>query len=861
MAMRTYISVILPLKLEWEPCYALQAKTEGMPHRETAGDRVAAEDIATVGDRVTVGDKVQVGEKKVQVGEEKVHVHGEKVQVGDRVKVVFAGKGYTGVVSGVGIEPETELHKIKEIVSVERGLERIREEEIELWRRVAEYYMCSVGEVYKAAYPARKIYLEEARAAAIQKTQERHERMLTAMREKLAKLKSKLEEKQTALEKAKPGTKKREQIKGMVERLTDEIRIAESALVNADPTFSHGTAEQTEQNESTVHNASTAQDELDIVLTPAQEEAYRQTSDSLKAGKPVMLHGVTGSGKTEIYIRLAADALQKGKSVLYLVPEIALSKQLTDRLQEHFGERLLTYHSGETEARRRAIAEAIRQVNKGSHGTEGKDSQDTSNKYNLGTTNMGVQGTEGKVSQGTEGKVSQGSEGKSGYIVLGTRSSLFLPHNNLGLIIVDEEHDSSYKQDSPAPRYNGRDTALMLSVIHRCGIVLGSATPSLEEMYNCECGRHTLVTLSERYHGDSETEIEIIDTKAERRKRGMEGNFSRKLIEHIRKTLAEGGQVMILRSRRAWASAMQCEECGEIQKCPHCNVSLSLHKTGDTGFYSCHHCGHREEYRTTCSKCNGTIKPLGSGTQKIEEEAAALFPDARIARLDSDTAQNRNYETKVIKEFAQGDIDILIGTQILTKGFDFSNLRLTAVIAADTMLGIQDFRADEKAMQLLEQFKGRCGRRGSKGLFIIQTSQPEHPIYQRIAEGETKMFNDSLLAERKTFGFPPYSRIVEITIRDKSQKRADLMISRLAATLRQIFKSPSGQGLLAASPVTGPYSPVVDKVNEEHIRCIRVSMRKDRTLAANKAVLYETISKFEKDQKYSGYITLNVDPS
>ena len=846
MAMRTYISVILPLKLEWEPCYALQAETEGMPHRETAGDRVAAEDIATVGDRVTVGDKAQVGEEKAQV-------HGEKVQVGDRVKVVFAGKGYTGVVSCVGIEPETELHKIKEIVSVERGLERIREEEIELWRRVAEYYMCSVGEVYKAAYPARKIHLEETRAAAIQKTQERHERMLTAMREKLAKLKSKLEEKQTALEKAKPGTKKREQIKGMVERLTDEIRIAESALVNADPTFSHGTAEQTEQNESTVHNASTAQDELDIVLTPAQEEAYRQTSDSLKAGKPVMLHGVTGSGKTEIYIRLAADALQKGKSVLYLVPEIALSKQLTDRLQEHFGERLLTYHSGETEARRRAIAEAIRQVNKGSHGTEGKGSQDTSNKYNLETTNMGI--------QGTEGKVSQGSEGKSGYIVLGTRSSLFLPHNNLGLIIVDEEHDSSYKQDSPAPRYNGRDTALMLSVIHRCGIVLGSATPSLEEMYNCECGRHTLVTLSERYHGDSETEIEIIDTKAERRKRGMEGNFSRKLIEHIRKTLAEGGQVMILRSRRAWASAMQCEECGEIQKCPHCNVSLSLHKTGDTGFYSCHHCGHREEYRTTCSKCNGTIKPLGSGTQKIEEEAAALFPDARIARLDSDTAQNRNYETKVIKEFAQGDIDILIGTQILTKGFDFSNLRLTAVIAADTMLGIQDFRADEKAMQLLEQFKGRCGRRGSKGMFIIQTSQPEHPIYQRIAEGETKIFNDSLLAERKTFGFPPYSRIVEITIRDKSQKRADLMVSRLAATLRQIFKSPSGQGLLAASPVTGPYSPVVDKVNEEHIRCIRVSMRKDRTLAANKAVLYETISKFEKDQKYSGYITLNVDPS
>ena len=776
--MLTYISVILPLKLEWEPCYALP--------------------------------------ESIQTSQERIH----GVQVGDRVKVTFAGKAYTGVVSATGIEPQTEMSKIKEIVSVERDLERIREEEITLWRRVAEYYMCSVGEVYKAAYPARKIHLEETRAAAIQKTQERHERMLNAMREKIAKLKAKLEEKENALASAKPGTKKKEQIEGMVERLTKQVSIAQEALASAEAT-GQASAGQAGPAGLTGTAGSLAQSEPDITLTPAQEKAYTQTTESLKANKPVMLHGVTGSGKTEIYIRLAADALRKGKNVLYLVPEIALSKQLTDRISEHFGERLLTYHSGETEARRRAIAEKIRADRTGG----------------------------------------QNTEGNAGYIVLGTRSSIFLPHNNLGLIIVDEEHDSSYKQDSPAPRYNGRDTALILSVIHNCGIVLGSATPSLEEMYNCECGRHTLVTLSERYHGDSETEIEIIDTKAERKKRGMAGSFSRKLIEHIRKTLSEGGQVMILRSRRAWASAMQCEECGEIQKCPHCNVSLSLHKSGDTGFYACHHCGHREEYRETCRKCNGALKPLGSGTQKIEEEAAALFPDARIARLDSDTAQNRNYETKVIKEFAEGDIDILVGTQILTKGFDFSNLRLTAVIAADTMLGIQDFRADEKAMQLLEQFKGRCGRRGSKGLFIIQTSQPEHPIYQRIAEGETKTFNDSLLVERKMFGFPPYSRIVEITIRDKSQKRADLMVSRLAATLKQVFKAPAGQGLLAASPITGPYSPVVDKVNEEYIRCIRVSMRKDRTLASNKAVLNETVSKFEKDQKYSGYITFNVDPA
>ena len=922
MATRTYISVILPLKLEWEPCYAL-------PEGAATPDWEGMADTDREGVTVTDREKIATPDRE-----------GVTVTVGDRVKVLFAGKTYCGVVTAVGIEPQTDLSKIKEIITVETWLERIREEEIALWRRVAEYYMCSVGEVYKAAYPQRKINLEEARAAALHKAQERHERMLEAMRTKVAKLKTKLEEKEKALESARSGTKKRAQLEGMVERLTNEVRMAVAALAHADRSSGNPTDIPTGTTTDITNGAPTgattgtptgattgvptgtttgatngagngatngiptgvptgtttgtptditngtptgvptgiptgtttgaandnpadggSQSELSITLTQAQEVAYRKTKESLQAKKPVMLHGVTGSGKTEIYIRLADDALRSGKNVLYLVPEIALSKQLTDRVGEHFGERLLTYHSGETEARKRAVAEIIR-----TQSTAGATSQHTAGATSQHTAGASSQHTAEATSQHTEGATSHHTERATsshhtGYIVLGTRSSLFLPHNNLGLIIVDEEHDSSYKQDSPAPRYNGRDTALMLSVIHNCGIVLGSATPSLEEMYNCECGRHTLVTLNERYHGDSDTQIEIIDTKAERKKRGMEGSFSRKLIEHIRKTISEGGQVMILRSRRAWASAIQCEECGEIQKCPHCNVSLSLHKTADSGFLACHYCGHKEPYRTTCSKCNGAVKALGSGTQKIEEEAATLFPEARIARLDSDTAQNRSYETKIIKEFAEGSIDILIGTQMLTKGFDFSNLRLTAVIAADTMLGIQDFRADEKAMQLLEQFKGRCGRRGSKGMFVIQTSQPEHPIYQRIAEGAAQTFSDSLLAERKAFGFPPYSRIIEITIRDRSQGRAELMASRLAAALRQTFKAPSAQGMLAASPVTGPYSPVVDKVQEEHIRCIRVSMRKDRTLAANKAALNETVSKFEKDQKYSGHITLNVDPA
>ncbi len=674
MTQARYISVILPLKLEWIPSYGLP---EGV----------------------------------------------ETPEVGDRVKVVFANRQYIGVVSATDINPDADPSKIKEILSVEHGLEKIGPQEIELWKAIADYYLCSIGEVYKAAYPSGKVNMEEARAISKRKKKEVHEK------------------------------------------------------------------------EASIH---------EIALSEPQAKAYTDVKRHFKSGKPVMLNGVTGSGKTEIYMKLADDALSEGKNVLYLVPEIALSRQLEDRLKEHFGERLLTFHSGKTAAQKRNTAEAIRK--------------------------------------------------NGNYIVLGTRSSIFLPHHNLGLIIIDEEHDNSYKQDSPAPRYNGRDTALMLSRIQNCGIILGSATPSLEEMYNCKAGRHALVELKEKFHGTESSDIEIIDTKAERRKNGMVGNFSRKLIDHINKTLERGEQVMILRSRRAWAAVLQCESCGEIAKCPHCNVSLSHHRDGRM---ICHYCGHTEQYTGSCHKCAGSLISLGAGTQRIEEEAESLFPDARIARLDSDTAQNKTYETKTIREFAKGNIDILIGTQIVTKGFDFKNLTTVAVIAADALLGIQDFRADEKAIQLLEQFRGRCGRRDSKGLFVIQTSQPEHPVYQGLANNEASSLNMNLLHERKEFNFPPYSRIVEITVKDIYEDRAERMAFRLAAELRSRFAA----GGILNSPVTGPYAPAVDKVADNFIRTIRVSLKKDRNLAAGKADIRNIVLNFEKSNKYDGHIIINVDPS
>ncbi len=742
MAQTYYISVILPLKLEWEPCYALPPETTA--------------------------------------------------EVGDRVKVMFANRQYIGTVSATGILPDTDPSRIREILSVEHELESINPYEIELWRAIADYYMCSIGEVYKAAYPYGKISMEEARAAAKSKVQQRREKFADGIRLKIERLEVRLEKKRIQAEKARKESA-REAYLEEVEKISAEIAAASAAL---EAFTSKGAA---------VGDSHVLPD-IRILLSEAQEEVYKGIQEGFSAGKPVLLNGVTGSGKTEIYIRLAHEAMMKNRNVLYLVPEIALSRQLEDRLYAYFGERLLIFHSGETAAGRRKTAESVRSMD-------------------------------------------------GPYIVLGTRSSVFLPHHDLGLVIVDEEHDNSYKQDSPAPRYNGRDTALMLSRIHGCDIILGSATPSLEEIYNCQAGRHASVELKERYHKAENSDIEIIDTKAERRKNGMVGNFSRKLISMISRTLERGEQAIILRSRRAWAPALQCDSCGEIVKCPHCNVSLSYHKDGHM---VCHYCGYSGTYSGTCAKCGGGLRSLGAGTQKIEEEAAALFPNARIARLDSDTAQSKAYETKTIRDFSRGDIDILVGTQIVTKGFDFSGLTLVAVIAADALLGIQDFRADEKALQLLEQFRGRCGRRGGKGLFAIQTSQPEHPVYQRILHNEASSMNMELLHERKEFNFPPYSRIVEITIKDTNEERADRMATMLGAELRGRFDT--GAGFLG-SPVTGPYAPVVDRIADNHIRAIRISLKKDRNLAASKNAIKAIVQKFEKARRYDGHIIINVDPS
>ena len=649
--------MILPLKLDWEPCY----------WTDDAG-----------------------------------------LTAGMRVSVLFAGRRYVGVVSAVDVAPETEISRIRQSGERVARLPDVSEREIAFWRCVAEYYLCSVGEVYKAAYPTFKIEQEETGA----RNRERLEARLAAYQEKMARARKE---------------ETRVRYKAVIDRIEQELHPERSAMTAAEAPS----------------------------LTPAQQTVYQAIKKAFP--KTTLLEGVTGSGKTEVYLKLARETL----------------------------------HSAVSPVRKREIAAILR---------KGRPA-----------------------------------------IVLGTRSALFLPHHDLGLIVVDEEHDTSYKQDAPAPRYNGRDTAIMLAGIHGAQVVLGSATPSLESLYNAENGRFAHVVLKERFYHGEQPEVRVIDTVAERKKRGMVGHLSRKLLFEIDRVLKEGGQAVVLRARRSYAPSLQCEECGTIVKCPHCNVPLSYHLDGRM---VCHHCGYTAPYTGVCAHCGGALQQLGAGTQRIEEELAAVFPDARVARLDSDTPDAD--ESRIIHAFAAGGIDILVGTQIVTKGFDFSGLSLVAVIQADSLLGQQDFRADERAWQLLEQFRGRSGRRGKQGLLLIQTREPDHPVLSRLQDGGDA---PTLLAERRLFFYPPYSRLVKVIVRDANEKRLEALSRALAGELATV-----------APNVTGPYAPVVDRLAGESIRHIRLLLPRDRALTATKKRIAALLAGFEKDRKYPGHIVIDVDP-
>ncbi|MGN1211544.1 MAG: primosomal protein N' [Candidatus Cryptobacteroides sp.] len=759
-----YIKVILPLKLEWEPFYYIPA-SEPAPF------------------------------------------------IGQRVRVNLGAKEYVGVISEVGVTPDIVPSQIRKVNSVETGMDEVSVGEIALWRKIAEYYLCTVGEVYKAAYPSGKTASEETVARSNERKELREKQKASKAAEALSRKKEKLEERIAARE-AETAKAVRKEKK---ERLAAEINALREQLAALDAGKStdecQTTITTTEAVGKTFQLPSLSPLQLPS-LSPLQQEVADKILEAFADSKTVLLEGVTGSGKTEIYMTLAARTLEEGRNVLYLVPEIAMSRQLEERLKRVFGEALMVFHSAETTARKRDIAHRLR-----ASGTDaGPDSQTC--------------------------------------IVLGTRSSLFLPHRNLGLVIVDEEHDQSYKQDSPAPRYNGRDTAIMLGAIHNgCNVLLGSATPSLESLYNCMTGRYVKVCLNEKYHGNAQVKTEIIDTSAERKKHGMKGSFSFRLINRINSVLEEGGQVLVLRARRAYSPVVQCIGCGYIPRCPRCNVSLSYHK--DHGRLICHHCGYSGSFGGLCPKCGAAMQFIGAGTQRIEEELKELFPKARILRMDSDTLTGSMGGKEHIKDFQSGRADIIVGTQMIAKGFDFDNLMLVAALQADALTGIQDFRADEKALQLLEQFKGRCGRRGKEGLFVIQTSIPGHPIYSMLSDNGQSAghYEQLMLEERKEFRYPPFTRLINISVKDSYQERAE----RNAKVLSSFLKEKMTMDTVAE--ITDAFSPPVGKKGNMYEMTIRISLRKDKGLSEAKHLLVKLLNEFEISRDCRGRISIDVDPA
>ena len=737
-----YVQVMLPLKLDWAPYYRC---SEGL-----------------------------------------------EVHRGSRVRVSFAGRKYTGVALGEPVEERPE--GIKNILPVEalEPVRDVREQELDFWAFLADYYLCTEGEAFRMAYPATIVKQE------IQSARRREKEQARAEAESAEKERRRAENARLIAEGRKPRYRKiaaedkaaEEKAKAEAAKKAAEAKAEETEAANRTTE-----AKGEEANKAAKERSEIEENLRSVSLSKAQKEAKELISKAFEKGKPVLLQGVTGSGKTEIYIALAKDTLAGGRNVLMLTPEIALEKQLEERMKEYFGSALLTFHSGETTAHRARMAEAVR-------------------------------------------------NGK--YIMLGTRSALFLPHTNLGLVIVDEEHDSSYKQQDPAPRYSARDCAAIMARLHGAGLLLGSATPSLESLYNVQRGLYAKVRLDERYFGGDAPVCEIIDTTAERKKNGMVGSFSRKLTALVEGRLSKGEQVLLLRTRRGYSTSMQCTGCGEIVRCPRCNVPLSFHK--ESNALECHYCGfHEAPHR--CHKCGGELSGIGSGTQKIEEEAAALFPDARIARLDSDATPSER--ARIIRDFASGKTNILVGTQILTKGLDFPKLTLVASIGTDSLLGLMDFRADERAVQVLSQLRGRAGRRGGGGLLAIQTAQSGHPVF-RMMKGSMseEEFYEGMLAERSAFGFPPFTRMVNINLEDINPARLEVLSAALFKIIRSIFPG-----------AIGPYAPQVDRIAGKYLKTIRLNLPRDRETASLKGRLRKAIREFENERKWTGHILIDADPA
>lgn len=539
-----------------------------------------------------------------------------------------------------------------------------------------------------------------------------------------------------------------------------------------------------------------------MVLNEWQQDAFEQITEILSNDEVCLLHGVTSSGKTEIYIKIIENIISQGKQVLYLLPEIALTSQLVGRLQLYFGEQVLVYHSKYSVNERMEVYRHVLNSN------------------------------------------------EKARIVLGARSSLFLPFQNLGLIVVDEEHETTYKQFDPAPRYNARDAAVVLAQLHKAKILMGSATPSIESYFNASQNKYKQVTLKQRFGNVLLPEIEIVDIKEKYRKKQMKGHFSDRLLEEIKITLEEGEQVILFQNRRGYSPILECVTCGHSPQCPNCDVSLTFHHHSNQ--LRCHYCGYHIAMQKKCMACDSPdLTTKGFGTEQIETQLQALLPEAKIGRMDLDSTRGKHGHQKIITAFEQETIDILVGTQMLSKGLDFRKVRLVGIMNADNLLNFPDFRAHERSFQLMLQVAGRAGRTKKQGKVLIQTYNPQHKIVQQVAANDYESMFREQLEERQLYQYPPFFKLIKFTLKSRDYSKTNEAADWIAKALGNVFREN----------VLGPEFPPVARIRNEYYKNILLKIPPQQSLGKTKEYIRKIINSFNAIGGWRGVrIIINVDP-
>ena len=734
------------------------------------------------------------------------------IKVGSRVYVQFGKRGeYIGVVERLH-HNKPDYKGIKSVNRIPQFIPAISLKQLDLWRWISSYYMCTIGEVMDAALPSglKAGLMDENKTGSLTGYRPKEEVVislaggydetrLNKILDLMARSPARARLLTAFLDLTGYGDEKFAQTvrKGELLKTTNVSGTVLNALVEKGifqkSVVETLTFEQTDKICSSVNP-----------LSPVQSKA-KDKIDSLFIDKDVvLLKGVTSSGKTEIYIHLIEEQLKKSKQVLYLLPEIALTTQIINRLKIHFGDEIGVYHSKFNDSER---IEVWRRIS--------GDMKD--HRFN---------------------------------IILGVRSSLFLPFSNLGLIIVDEEHDSSYKQQDPAPRYNARDSAMMLARKHGAKVLLGSATPSIETMFNAQNGKYGFVEITERYGRVNMPEMIIADTRDAYRRKIMISHFTPVLINAIEEAIAGGNQTVLFRNRRGYAPVIQCRECGWTPVCKQCAVNLTYHK--GLNKLRCHYCGAVQGVPATCDSCNSTVLEMkGFGTEKIEDEIQMLFPEVIVARMDLDSTRKKGSVDKIISDLEEGRTDILIGTQMVSKGLDFEGLTVVGILNVDNMLLFPDFRSHEKCFQLIEQVSGRAGRRSKRGKVIIQTSDPNHSVMQQaINHHYDAMFREQI-NERKEFNYPPFIRLIKIYIKHREMDTVKRISVKLAGLLRDSF----------GSRVLGPEYPLVARVQSLYLMTILLKIEPQKSLVKTKETILWAMEKIKRDPGNSSVrIYADVDP-